>query len=171
MARDENVRIFQDTEKRVKEDPGLQEAVKRSVAEQVLIPEMMEVTDLMPELIQNRDRYEQDAEIIVSKKRSYEAAAGYRGERVCVHNFASATNPGGGVTKGSSAQEECLCRCSTLYFCLNTKEMWAGFILHTDMHRIRSTMMTASIRRESLYSNPMPRHRHRFRKNTGTPLM
>ena len=45
------------------------------------------------ELIQNRDRYEQDAEIIVSKKRSYEAAAGYRGERVCVHNFASATNP------------------------------------------------------------------------------
>ena len=92
MARDENVRIFQDTEKRVKEDPGLQEAVKRSVAEQVLIPEMMEVIDLMPELIQNRDRYEQDAEIIVSKKRSYEAAAGYPGERVCVHNFASATN-------------------------------------------------------------------------------
>ena len=127
MARDENVRIFQDTEKRVKEDPGLQEAVKRSVAEQVLIPEMMEVTDLMPELAQNRDRYEKDAEIIVSKKRSYAAAAGYPGERVCVHNFASATNPGGGVTKGSSAQEECLCRCSTLYFCLNTKEMWAGF--------------------------------------------
>lgn len=127
MARDENVKIFQDTEERVKKDPGLQEAVKYSVAEQVLIPEIMEVTDLMPELIQNRDRYEQDAEIIVSKKRSYEAAAGYRGERVCVHNFASATNPGGGVTKGSSAQEECLCRCSTLYFCLNTKEMWAGF--------------------------------------------
>lgn len=78
MARDENVRIFQDTEKRVKEDPGLQEAVKRSVAEQVLIPEMMEVTDLMPELAQNRDRYEKDAEIIVSKKRSYEQLPGIR---------------------------------------------------------------------------------------------
>lgn len=77
MARDENVRIFQDTEKRVKEDSGLQEAVERSVAEQVLIPEMMEVIDLMPEAVQNLDRYEQDAEIIVSKKRSYEAAAGY----------------------------------------------------------------------------------------------
>lgn len=76
MARDENVRIFQDTEKRVKEDSGLQEAVERSVAEQVLIPEMMEVIDLMPEAVQNLDRYEQDAEIIVSKKRSYEAAAG-----------------------------------------------------------------------------------------------
>lgn len=32
MARDENIKIFQDTEKWVKEDPGLQEAVKRSVA-------------------------------------------------------------------------------------------------------------------------------------------
>lgn len=32
-----------------------------------------------------------------------------------VLNFASATNPGGGVTKGSTAQEECLCRCSNLY--------------------------------------------------------
>ena len=36
------------------------------------------------------------------------------------------------MTKGSSAQEECLCRCSTLYFCLNTKEMWAGFY---SLHR------------------------------------
>lgn len=87
MARDENVKIFQDTEERVKEDPGLQEAVKRSVAEQVLIPEMMEVTDLMPELAQNRDRYEKDAEIIVSKKRSYEAAARVSGRKGMCSQF------------------------------------------------------------------------------------
>lgn len=47
--------------------------------------------------------------------------------KTAVHNFASATNPGGGVTRGSSAQEECLCRCSGLYFSLNTKPMWDGF--------------------------------------------
>lgn len=46
MARDENVKIFQDTEKRVKEHPGLQEALKHSMAGQVLIPEMMEVANL-----------------------------------------------------------------------------------------------------------------------------
>ena len=46
---------------------------------------------------------------------------------MCVHNFASASNPGGGVTRGANAQEECLCRCSSLYFCLNTSEMWSGF--------------------------------------------
>ena len=42
-------------------------------------------------------------------------------------NFASATNPGGGVVKGSSAQEEAICRCSTLYPNLNEPKMWNGF--------------------------------------------
>ena len=42
-------------------------------------------------------------------------------------NFASATNPGGGVVYGSSAQEESICRCSTLYPCLDVDEMWDKF--------------------------------------------
>ena len=83
MARDENVRIFSGYRKRVKEDPGLQEAVKRSVAEQVLIPEMMEVIDLMPEAVQNFDRYEQDAEIIVSKSEAMKRLRDIR-ENGCV---------------------------------------------------------------------------------------
>lgn len=48
---------------------------------------------------------------------------------MCVLNFASATNPGGGVVHGSSAQEEAIGRCSTLYPCLNTKEMWNKFYM------------------------------------------
>ena len=36
-------------------------------------------------------------------------------DRVVVHNFANAYNPGGGVLLGADAQEENICRCSTLY--------------------------------------------------------
>lgn len=39
-------------------------------------------------------------------------------ERVCVLNFASARNPGGGFLGGARAQEEDVCRCSALYPCL-----------------------------------------------------
>lgn len=39
------------------------------------------------------------------------------------------------MTKGVNAQEECLCRCSGLYFCLNTPEMWNGFYKpHRNAH-------------------------------------
>jgi uncharacterized protein (TIGR02452 family) len=38
--------------------------------------------------------------------------------RVCILNFASAKNPGGGFKKGSAAQEESLARSSSLYPCL-----------------------------------------------------
>lgn len=67
------------------------------------------------------------AQVIVSRKRTLEAASAYIGKKVCVLNFASATNPGGGVTRGSSAQEEAICRCSSLYFNLREKRMWEGF--------------------------------------------
>ena len=69
------------------------------------------------------------ARIVVSSKRSLEAAEEYakQGKKVCVLNFASATNPGGGVVNGSSAQEECICRCTTLYPCLNNNDLWTSF--------------------------------------------
>ena len=51
-----------------------------------------------------------------------------------VLNFASATTPGGGVIRGSNAQEECLCRSSTLYPCLRTEE-WMN--RYYAMHRER----------------------------------
>ena len=83
--------------------------------------------------------------IEVTKSTSFMAASQryfYHGkERIAVLNFASAVNPGGGVKSGSSAQEESLCRCSTLYPTLNQRFLWeqyyepnraAGDPLHTD---------------------------------------
>lgn len=120
IYREDRLKVFEDTEQAVKTIEDLKKAVANSTAKQKLILE----GDSIDAVTENKDRA---ATVIVSKKRSIEAAEAYKGRKVCVLNFASASNPGGGVTKGSSAQEECLCRTSTLYFNLNTKEMWDGF--------------------------------------------
>ncbi|MBQ8803840.1 MAG: TIGR02452 family protein [Tyzzerella sp.] len=113
--------MFQDTERMCEENGKLKAAIRKSISHQKLILENDAISEI------DKKRYEEPAQVIVSKKRSYEAASAYKNQNVCVHNFASASNPGGGVTHGASAQEECLCRCSDLYFCLNTPKMWNGF--------------------------------------------
>ena len=121
MGRDENVIIFRNTEKMCNENSRLKESIRKARDGQKLIL----AGEPLPSF--DRSRYTDMVSRTVSKKRTLEAAAAYKNMRVAVHNFASATNPGGGVTKGSTAQEECLCRCSALYEMLNTKEMWDGF--------------------------------------------
>ena len=121
--RDDNVAVFLDTQKLYSTNAALKEAVKRSTAEQSYFAEgCRELAEFSTEKC-----YDSPAKIVVSKKRSFEAASAYKGKRVCVHNFASASNPGGGVTSGASAQEECLCRCSTLFPCLESDRAFKMF--------------------------------------------
>ena len=119
--RTRNIEVFQDTERYCKTNEKLMAAIASSNEQQYIVGESEEVK------IESGHRFSEPAKVIVSKKRSLEAAGGYKGENVCVHNFASATNPGGGVTHGSSAQEEEICRCSTLYFNITEPEIVKGF--------------------------------------------
>lgn len=120
MGKYENIAVFENTEKLCKENERLTFATKVSTNMQELILDADSITA-------KKDVYKEKAKVIISRKRTLEAASSYQAEKTAVLNFASATNPGGGVVNGSSAQEECLCRCSNLYFCLNTKPMWNGF--------------------------------------------
>ncbi len=120
--RTKNAEIFRDTERRYTSVQALLQAVRQSIESQVFISEKSTVDVPAPSKTEK-------AKVIVSGKRSLEAAESYAKQckKVCVLNFASATNPGGGVVNGSSAQEECICRCTTLYPCLNTDQMWNEF--------------------------------------------
>lgn len=128
MGRAENAAIFEHTQKLFRTDPELMAAIKHSNTAQEVIPEVDNVVLVEP-------RFAVPAQITVSRKRSFEAAEGYLPGPVCVLNFASATNPGGGVTRGSTAQEECLCRCSTLYANLTDPKVWKPFYAaHRQLH-------------------------------------
>ena len=128
MGRQENIDVFENTKQLCGKHAKLKEAIQKSNAGQKFYPERKTaVWKALAENVIPEKRYEKPAQVIVSKKRTLEAAADYADRQVCVLNFASASNPGGGVAKGSSAQEEAICRCSTLHENLTEKTMWDKF--------------------------------------------
>lgn len=78
-----------------------------------------------------RDGQAERRNISVTQERSLEAVrrmrTAYPKSRIAVLHFASGTNPGGGVIRGGVGQEESLCRCSTLYPCLQSHKVRKEF--------------------------------------------
>ena len=122
-AMEKRKEIFNDTKKLCTEHPKLVESIKKSVSKQKCIEEKIHFTE------NNDSQNNQKAEIIIYENRTFYAASKYaqKGMKTCVLNFADFFNAGGYVEFGASSQEESLCRCSTLYFCLNDKEIKKSF--------------------------------------------
>lgn len=95
--REQLIEVFQDTEKWCKENNDLAEAVRRAQRDTKVYAE-----DACPKLSYSKEGLV--TEVTVTADRSFQAAMRLKNEnpgmRVAVHNFASATNPGGGVASG-----------------------------------------------------------------------
>lgn len=144
-AREERKEIFNDTRQLYERNGKLIEAVKHSKKYQIIIAE----SDNVPSVAHGI--YDIPAKVIVSKKRSLEASKGYPEQKVCVLNFASASNPGGGVENGSNAQEEAICRCSTLFPCISDPGTANQF--HNKHRReLKAGRMTALYNDDCIYT-------------------
>jgi len=132
------VEVFHDTQRFYTEDAALAAAVASSKE----ATKFYEADDY-PELPATDGARRQ--EIQVAKTKTFETAMKLHGEhpdkKIAVLNFASATRPGGGVKNGSGAQEESLCRCSTLFPTIDQGWLWEKYyganraahdVCHTD---------------------------------------
>lgn len=104
-----NYEVMTDTKKQYESVAELKEAVKNSIERQFMVAQEDNIDQ--PAVENNQTHY------VCSGKRSFEAAKAYEGKKIAVLNFAN-NHSIGGAPFSAGAQEESLCRCSTLLPCL-----------------------------------------------------
>ena len=135
----QRIEVFQDTMDWIDTDPALSASILVAKKNTTVFYE-----DDYPSFNASKTM---DMVITVSGDRSYQAAMKLHKEnpdaKIAVMNFANAFHAGGGVTKGSSAQEECLCRTSTLYPLLHRRMLRDSFYKHH--HDLNTSKATDSL--------------------------
>ena len=119
------IQCFTDTQRMVREDAELSRATLRMQAGTVLyFPGFAAVAP---------SHKSADCPLTVVEDTTFHCAGGLVGNgRVAVLNFANAYSPGGGVTRGAMAQEECLCRSSNLYSALTLPYLIRNYYKHNE---------------------------------------
>jgi len=108
--REINFRVMTDTVEKCETNPLLMEAISSSISKEYIVKEGEAISFDRPDL--------EETNVIISGKRTFEVARQYSDKKVAVLNFAN-NHSIGGAPFSAGAQEESLCRCSTLYPCLN----------------------------------------------------
>lgn len=118
MSQEERIACFRDTL-----------ACCESEALAALTEKARENSRVYPENFRTERLYPvREPEIVVIEQTSFDAARENRKYgAVAVLNFANPHYPGGGVFQGAKAQEECLCRSSNLYPCLEDGRVFDEF--------------------------------------------
>ncbi len=124
------IQAFRNTIDQCESNNALRKSIKKSVNAQEVFLEHDEIE------FDRDDEYPECAEIKVSDRRTLEAASEYvaAGLKTCILNFTSATKPGSAILAGGHAQEETICRCTTLYSCISEEDTKRAFY---DRHKRR----------------------------------
>ena len=160
MSHEENVRIISDTLNMCENNEKLRQSIDYSIENQHLYLEGEDIE------IDSINRFDKPAEIVFSTKRTLEAAGGYGDRKVAALNFANPIDPGGGVMYGAHAQEESICRCSTLLPCLVDEYLIENFYL-IHQEKKRSGLMDNNYNDDCIYTPNI----HVFKSDTLSPQL
>ena len=127
-----NYEVMDDTYALCKNNEALKNAIDNSIKKEYIVYEDEEVA------LEPISAYK-NIKIVVSKERTYEAAEKYKGKKICCLDFANNHSIGGGPWH-AGAQEESMCRTSTLYPCLEAQRssFYEKHILEFESRRIDS---------------------------------
>ncbi|MBP5452598.1 MAG: TIGR02452 family protein [Treponema sp.] len=108
-----NRRIMDNTQEMCAALVSLRKSIESSIEKEYIVYQEDDVS--AGEIVPNKDM-----KILVTKNRTYEAAGNYKGKKICCLDFANNHSIGGSPWR-AGAQEESMCRTSTLYPCLAAK--------------------------------------------------